>query len=539
MPRARSFSVYLLKEGYNETNALKENNNLRSDVIVKNLPGNAKFFLLDSLPTEPWWKNYFGIEHDLLQVLKGAIIFLSVDQRNFAITFGHVLHNLKELSYEYDFGLRVTLNCVDPLKLKSLDSLQPSNTLRQRSQLPIGSDLTFFDFDRDSSVLRSLTGKVKEKYKSLFKHATGSSNLRISSDISPAGLNELCSKLLNLYNDDAYLVEFPDIQNIVPIKDPEKIVSLNSKLISAFKSKNEKLILTIPEIINYKEDLFVTYSGVGKGLVYSDILIQHYYEYLDSSNFDLNNINIETLKRHHLVLTNEDGFPFGEHPSIFKCILFDASIENETYHLCEGNWYLVNQDFLLKLSETLNPICKDSILLPYNHKNEGDYNKKNENLALKRICLDKTSISLPKEHDVEPCDILEFSENQIVMHHIKRKTLSAPLSHLFNQGLNSIHLMLDNSKAFDNLKTLIINKLPTSKDAIIPLLIKDVKFKIIYSIITHKNKDKKSSNLPLFSRISLYRCIKTLTRMNIETEFCFIKDETKIKPGKEKTRKKL
>ncbi|MFO2969399.1 TIGR04141 family sporadically distributed protein [Legionella pneumophila serogroup 1] len=538
MARSRSFSVYLLKEGYNERNALKEGNNLLSDITVNNLPDNAKLFLLDSLPTEPWWKKYFDINHHLLQELKGAIVFLSVEQRNFAITFGHVSHNLKDSSYEYDFGLLVTLNCVDPLKLKSLDSLHPSSTLRQRSQLPVGSDLTFFDFDRDGSVLRSLTGNVKEKYKSLFKHATGSSNLRISSDINPAGLNGLCSKLLQIYNDNAYLAEFPDIQNIVPIKDPEKIDLLNTKLISAFKNKNERLILTIPEIINYKEDLCVTFSGVGKGLVYSDVSIEHYYEYLTNSDYDLNNINIETLKKHHLVLTNEDRFHWGERPSIFKCILFDVTIEEEAYHFCEGNWYLVNQDFLSKLSETIDPKCKDSTLLPYSHKDEGDYNEKNENLNLNRICLDKTSISLPKQYEVEPCDILEITENKIVMHHIKRNTLSASLSHLFYQGMNSLHFILDSYEAFDNLKKLIINKLPTSKDDVINLSIKDVKLKIVYGIITHKNKDEKSSNLPLFSRISLYRSIKTLNRMNIESELCFIKDETKIKAGKEKKRKK-
>ncbi len=44
-----------------------------------------------------------------------------------------------------------TLNSLDPNKLKSLDSLIPENARRQRTQLPVGSDLTYFDFDRDGS----------------------------------------------------------------------------------------------------------------------------------------------------------------------------------------------------------------------------------------------------------------------------------------------------------------------------------------------------------------------------------------------------
>jgi uncharacterized protein (TIGR04141 family) len=52
--------------------------------------------------------------------------FLPVDDRCFALSFGHVHHNLKEVSYEYDFGLRVTLNCVDPHELKARTHLNPA-----------------------------------------------------------------------------------------------------------------------------------------------------------------------------------------------------------------------------------------------------------------------------------------------------------------------------------------------------------------------------------------------------------------------------
>ena len=78
-------------------------------------------FVLDNHPKEPWWKGYFGVQKILNQVTKGALIFLPVEQRCFALSFGHVYHNLKDESYEYDFGLRVTLNSVDPKKLKSTD----------------------------------------------------------------------------------------------------------------------------------------------------------------------------------------------------------------------------------------------------------------------------------------------------------------------------------------------------------------------------------------------------------------------------------
>jgi uncharacterized protein (TIGR04141 family) len=110
MSKSRSFSIYLLKQGYDASNALKDDHALDGDVAASELPEGASLFVLDNPPREPWWKGYFGLAKPLTQASKGALIFLPVGQRCFALSFGHVFHNLKEESYEYDFGLRVTLN---------------------------------------------------------------------------------------------------------------------------------------------------------------------------------------------------------------------------------------------------------------------------------------------------------------------------------------------------------------------------------------------------------------------------------------------
>ena len=67
----------------------------------------------------------------------------------------------------------------------------------------------------------------------------------------------------------------------------------------------------------------------------------------------------------------------------------------------------------------------------------------------------------------------------------------------------------------------------------------DDKFKVIFGIITHKNKDDKSLNLPLFSRISLMRCMKDLRTMGIESEFSFIADKSAQTDGKKKRKPKV
>ena len=118
--KTRPFSIFLLKKGYDTSNSLKDNNSLSKAVAAKKLPKHSTLFVLDNPPRDPWWKNYFDIEQPLPQASKGALVFIPVKDRCFALSFGHVFHNLLDNCYEYDFGLRVTLNSLDPNKLKSV-----------------------------------------------------------------------------------------------------------------------------------------------------------------------------------------------------------------------------------------------------------------------------------------------------------------------------------------------------------------------------------------------------------------------------------
>ncbi len=538
MSKSHSFSIYLLKEDFDARNALKADHTLDDAVAGEALPDGSTLFVLDNAPIPPWWKAYFGIQKDLRQALKGAVVFLPVDGRVFAITFGHVYHNLVDTSYEYDFGLRVTLNCLDPDKLKSTDILEPSGARRQRTQMPTDSDLTYFDFDQDTTILKSLTGKVKDEHKSLFKHATGASNIRVSSDVTPGGLTELCEKLLNLYEDDTYKTTFPGLQNISPVRDPSILAALDGLLVEAVKAKSDSLSLSVPEILNYHEGLWATFSGAGAGLIYDDVFIGRYYEYLNQRQVSLDTIDVETLRKHCLNLTNEEGQPRGERHSVYKCLIFDTALgeSGATYHLCDGNWYLVDSDFVTGLSTFLDPFCAESTFPDFTHENEAAFNEAIAATGTGLICLDMTSIAPDGQKGVEPCDVYELKDGKAVLHHVKISTLSAQLSHLFNQGTNSVHLLRDDADARDKLKSLVSAKAPANAQDQFASPIDGDRFKVVFQIVTHKNAEAKALNLPLFSRISLMRALKDLRRMGIEAEFAFIKDATPTSAGKKKKR---
>ena len=528
MSKSRTFSLYLLKKGFNASNALKPENSLE-DISEKcsALPQGVTLYIMDKHPTPPWWKNFWGISQDLNQTLKGSIVFLPVKGRIFSLTFGHTYHNLKEESYKYDFGLRTTLNALDPKEIKSTDILQPENAKRERIQSPIGANLTFFDFDKDESIIKSLTGAVKKEYKGILSNVTGANNLRVTSKITSNEIVELCGKVLDIYQKDDYKESFPDVYNVSPIKDPKVIGSLNEKLVEAFRENKIELVLSIPDMIEYNESLKISYTGLRRSNLTFDAvyIIDDYRQYLQSKNND--DITLGQLRSHKLKLEGENSNEKNSY-SIYKCFLFDCELESNHYHLCEGAWYRVDKNYIDQLKTYLNDFFVDhDILKSCDSKYENDFNKKISEQNDSYICLDRRNIS--PQGNVEPCDLYTVENDTAVLIHIKISTRSCSLSHLFNQGINSIELLRTSEEARSKLKNILPKedlKTPINQD----------KFKVVFGIITAKDKSKKSDNLPIFSRISLMRVMKQLGLMGIQGEVILIEDLVKRKEEYEVTK---
>lgn len=536
--KSRSFSIYLLKQGYDATNTLADDHGLEAVTTATNLPTGAVLYILDTPPRAPWWREYFGIAKDLSQASKGALVFLPVKDRWFALSFGHVYHHMKDIAYEYDFGLRVTLNALDPDRLISTDTMEPGVARRQRTQTPKEADLTYFDFDRDSNIIKSLTGKVREEYKDIVRHVTGSSNLRISSDMQPDELIATCEKLLEIYGKEDHKTNFPNLQNIVPIKDPAIITQLDEKVLEAFKSKNIDLCLAVPDIVNYPDSVYWQFSGGRSGVRYEDVDMQNYYDHLQTAGIDYNAIDIDTLKKHKLVLADENGTAKDSY-NIYRSLIFDVELNGDTYHLCDGDWYKVESDYVATLQAFLDHYYEDQAALPaYNHATESAYNiavAKDDNSFL---WFDTASVTPKGQKAIEPCDLYTASNGTGILYHVKVSTRSSQLSHLFAQGQNSVELMKSEAEAREKMKALIQTRLNGQDETAYLAPIDNGSYKIVYAIVSKKDKAEKSKNLPLFSRISLMRSIKSLKIMNVPAVYCFVEDQVAKKAAQPKPKKK-
>ncbi|WP_158633081.1 DUF6119 family protein [Amycolatopsis sp. WAC 01376] len=543
MARSRAFSIFLLKDGFDATTALKDDNPLIESVPASNLPVGATLFVLDGPARPPWWKSYFGVQRELFQASKGALVFVPIAGRVCVLAFGHVSHNLRDESYEYDFGIKVTLNCVDPQKLKNTDTLEPGSARRQRTQHAIETELTYFDFDQDSSVLKSITGKVKDEYADVVKHATGASSLRVSTPVTSADLTDLCERMLVLYADESYMESFPDIQKIVPVRDPAHVSALNRQLQQQIRVQADNIYLAVPDMIDYGHDsdsMYATFSGCGGGDLCSDVAIEHYYDYLAANGVAVSALTVEQLKAHRLHLVNEHGDARDSHP-VFKSLLFDTSLpgSDAAFYLNEGNWYEVDRDYVNRLRTRLDPFWSELAFLDdCKHHLEADYN---EEIGTKAgfVCLDKTNVSRKGQTQIEPCDVFTVIGGHAVLIHVKISTASSQLSHLFNQGANSVELLKSDDDAPGRLIKCLREKRKSTDDIdALVASVEDGDYEVVFAIITAKDPDWKALNLPLFSRISLARNVRVLRRvMGVPVSFGFVKDVSPPQPPKPKTKK--
>lgn len=535
---SRSISVYLLKEHSTVETALK-----KSPYVVKTATPNSalpaadmQVYVRKGDPRPPWWQEYLGITELLAQQTSAAAAFIPVKQRMMVLTFGAGQHFLQEDSYAHDFGTRVVLNAVDPKKLKSADTLDPGSSQRRRTQIPFDGDLALLSFAGDSSVLKSLTGRAKEQFGGLVRSVTGASHLRVSTPAKSSELVSLLETLLDLYESDAYLATFPDIAQISPVTDPSIIGPLNEQLAASVFDRQAQIVLTVPDILDYSDEAFVQFRGRGQSEIFEDVYIKHYREYLEKYGVSPEKFRVDDLKHDRLVLLdgNQD---FKRGWSIFRSLIFEAKEqEGFAYHFSDGAWFKIATGLIESLKSYIDPFWGESNLPPHTWSSEGEYNEAVSKLE-GAICLDKTNISPNKQTQVEPCDLLRVTGDKVEFIHVKIGTSSSTLSHLFNQAANSAQLLSSDPSAVDKLIALVDKRAGTSKAETVKKALAAGSYSVSIAIVSHKQTiDKKSDNLPFFSRISLRRALKTLVAMRVSATVQLVNDATD-QAGKEKKRK--
>ncbi|WP_285276252.1 TIGR04141 family sporadically distributed protein [Halopseudomonas bauzanensis] len=531
-------SIYLAKPGIgSDTSKVINLENSKPPIEMEVSGFEATLYVKKEPPKPPPpWTRLFTEHQELPDDLfgsrraVGAAFVVNIKDKLFILTFGTGFHLVKNEAVERDFGLRVTLNSVDSDKLRSLDKANyDHNPLNSRTQSSI--DLGVFDLDVDSEMdmLYAVTGASRVPV--FGSHVTGRDALTLVLDINLKGLRDVLLEALNKY-EEALPKEFEWVENIQRVKDKELLGVLDLELDDVLSNNEfQKMWIGEPEIVDWESQVGYSFDLYQKTPRHVVLKIEDLVQYFKDKGIPLTTENLK-LQTVHI---NDNEYNSIKKWSAYRCLYAEVSAGKEQYILRNGQWYIVNSNFVEYVDKYLEGFDPYDFEFPvYSHDREEDYNDfvtgEYGNIEL----MDKKFVKIGGPYDkLEFCDLIRDSSELI---HVKYYRSSSTLSHLFSQGFVASEAFISDS----GFRKRLNEKLPDSTK----LKCTDSRpdpsgYRIVYAIATNRSVPKE---LPFFSKVTLKNALKTLKTLNYKVSVAAIKVDPSLevkKKGKPAKGKKL
>ena len=485
---------------------------------IYNKPPNWTDFLRPQSPDLP---------ADLFASGAGAVLFVPSGENVFAICFGHAHIALNDDAFVRQFGLKVTLNSVPRGQLRSLDTATPDAvTVQKRVQTSKDSDLQVFGVDMYRDLARVAAGTPRDKDFAQF--VAGKDALKIICKNGPTEVQQLCDRILIMYNKDVYKKDFAWVDRMQIVIEKDLISQLDIKLFDAIgelrNGNHADLHMSPPEIVDYTEGNQIHYNGFGsKGANFQSLSIEDYVSELERCNFGGEVIDLKD--KHYINAKKDNEEKFNEKWRVYDCFIYEASLGAEEnlkhYILFAGTWYLVEADFKKEVDDAFDAIEKVTII--------GATTCRNEQLLIADLVANRpTLLKLDQEKinpkgvrygNLEPCDF--FSQNRDFIH-LKDGHSSGSISHLWSQGVVSAEAFVSDH----DFKVKLRRKVKGISDAmatgfafedLLPRATqKPVRgdYKVVYGIMRKPYKDG-TLGIPFFSKVSLQAAVQRIEEFGI------------------------
>ncbi|HGM5581261.1 TPA: DUF6119 family protein [Pseudomonas putida] len=529
--KVRTLSVRLLRSDYEADEALKEeyiSGARRNRLTRSDWPGveGAHLLVGQIFTSRPGWISFVeeqvGAQPDnLIASGAGAVLFLPVDDRIFAICFGHIHMALEEEAFERQFGLKVTLNSVPRDGLRTLDLATPDAvTFQKRVQASKDSDVQDFGVDVLRDLARVAGGTPNEA--NFAKFVAGRDSLSITCKLASDDLLTKCEQILHVYRTNTYKQRFPWIDNMQVVRDRGTLNALDRKLFAALRALREgrdsELHMAPPEIVDYQEGCLLHYNGFGSsGTDFHSLSIEDYVAELDRCEFDGTIDDIR--ERHYIKAKAPDSDVFKVQWRVYNCFTFETNVRsggvNNSYVLFSGQWYCVERNFKRQVEERFQAIPRVEIIGPTHCRNERELIAHLEENRADLLCLDQVKINPEgvRYANIEPCDFLSNARQFI---HLKDGHSSGPISHLWSQGVVSAEALVSDADFRKKLRRVVSNR----RRAVLALLpaingrVARADYTIVYGVMRkpYRNGDL---DLPFFSKVSLQAAVDRIERLDI------------------------
>ncbi|QJC21221.1 TIGR04141 family sporadically distributed protein [Arcanobacterium phocisimile] len=448
-----------------------------------------------------------------------ALLVTRVKERIFAIAFGYGRSLIDLQKIEFNFGLRVALNLIDPKQIRSVDTkLFDDLVLSAKMQVSRDAGLASFNVDTQRDILKSVAGKIDGN--DFFNTISGSDSVVLNADIGALKVPRLLEQLLEAYQSEAYKKNFGWVDHLALVRDEKTINLLDNKLVGELRSGVlGSTHLALPDVLDLEDIDAYKIQGT-RGVEYPELDLDSYLKELGDA---LDQLSLEKLKRFHVSVRFSRTQAYDRRGTLYRCLVSEQRLEQggRLYVLIEGRWFEVDKLLVEEVDSYLEErITFDAKGFPDAKvgEKETNYNQRLVRESGGGLLLLDAKVFRPQgaRTGIEFCDVLS-KEGEII--HVKRKSRSSTLSHLFAQGTVSAKTFLGDQSFRSELRDYIRDQvkvghsddwsqvLPDMNESVVPN-----RYCIRYLIIA-KSSRTGMDWLPFFSKITLIQNTKELLQM--------------------------
>jgi uncharacterized protein (TIGR04141 family) len=371
----------------------------------------------------------------LTQASGAAVLLVQRGSRVFVLTFGGGRNLLADGVIDERFGLRTTLNAVDPTRLRSIDRKTFSEVHRHtREDVSREAGLEAFGINVEEDLLRGVTGSPGQDAPE--QTMSGMDALTVSVRATLDGVPALLDRYLDLNARNDYKKTFPWVDNIAEVRDPDRVDRLFDTLADRIRDgETDRVWLAPPDLLSWTSIRGFSYRTARNAGEFPDLRLEDYLndcrrtDTLDARHFETDRV---------ICLPVEGG---DEAPDwmVKACLCADLELDGSRFVLTDGKWFRIDSAFAAKALAAVEGLSTCEADLPdYNHNSEDHYNAKVVERSKGEFCLLHGPTKLVDTGTgrgrIEVCDVYTRARQFI---HIKRYGGSRVLSHLFSQGVVS------------------------------------------------------------------------------------------------------
>lgn len=444
-----------------------------------------------------------------------GLLLLTVDGHTFALTFGYGRSFLDQTKIERRFGLKVALNLIDEKQIRSLDTkLFDEMVVSRNTQTSRTAELPAFGVDILRDIVRAVTGIAPPS--SGYKGVSGADTLVLGVATPVTDLPKLLRDVYGHYTSTRYQSAFGWVDHLAEVKDPALIENLDAQLTDQLRVVDTSSThLAMPENLDWEDIEHFLIAPTRRQTQFVELDLDRYLAQPVTKPAEL---TVEHLKRRKVAVKFISGGDPVDRWSVYQCLVSEQRLNGKLYALVEGRWFEIASSLVEQVDAVVSAIPEMAISLPPGRpgESEGDYNARAADGSPELTLLDKQLVAPDGATTrIEFCDLIATDGSLI---HVKRKSRSSTLSHLFAQGNVSAEALVDGSLR-DQVRAAITKGAGTADPsgwlALVPpgsAAPEREKVTVTYAVIAN-SKATGVEWLPFFSRLTLMQTVRDLNRL--------------------------